>query len=163
MMLLACESNAYLMNELPSNLPPYTYVPGQTPHPFSDPQGHSYGLHEAGPFDLDERFHRGLVLFQNGYFWEAHEAWEQAWIVLGRKGEQANYIKGLIKLAAAGVKCLEENKAGAQRHLKRAQELLNASQASTVDRFADQLASHEELVKTIESMVSALTQCNEPN
>ncbi len=144
------------MNKSPSDFPPYTYVPGKTPHPFSDPQGHSFGKHEVGPFDLDEKFHRGLELFQHGYFWEAHEAWEQAWIVLGRSGDEADYVKGLIKLAAAGVKCLEENKAGTHRHLKRAQELLNTSQPNVVERFADQLPSHKELVEAIESMLATL-------
>ena len=144
------------MNELPSHFPPYTHVPGQTPHPFSDPLGHSFGKQETGPFDLDERFGRGLELFQHGFYWEAHEAWEQAWILLERKGDAANYMKGLIKLAAAGVKSLEKNKAGAERHLKRAQELMTFTQPEAVNQFSNHLESHEEVVATIDSMIRNL-------
>ncbi|MCA8997366.1 MAG: DUF309 domain-containing protein, partial [Planctomycetaceae bacterium] len=57
--------------------------------------------------------------------WEAHEAWEHVWIALGRFGDAADHIKGLIKLAAAGVKCLEGNTRGATRHANRALELLS--------------------------------------
>lgn len=112
------------MDAFKSELPPYTYIPGQTPHPFSDPEGHSFETPEETPKDLNEVLLRGKFLFENGYFWEAHEAWEQGWILLGRNGEQADSLKGLIKLAACGVKCLEGNRTGADRHFRRAVELL---------------------------------------
>lgn len=63
-------------------------------------------------------------MFQHGYYWEAHEAWETAWIAAGRRGPLADYLKALIKLAACGVKCLAGNRPGAIRHARRAQELL---------------------------------------
>lgn len=108
-------------------LPPYTHVPGVTPHPISDSKGHSYnsdGLPADWPDELCLKW--GQHLFENGYYWEAHEAWEHLWIKLGRHGPEADTIKGLIKLAACGVKCLEANQAGAQRHAKRALDLLSS-------------------------------------
>lgn len=107
-------------------LPPYTYVPGITPHPVSAPGGHSRpGRANAG--EPVSPIARGLVLFNSGYYWEAHEAWEQAWIGAGRHGPVADSLKGLIKLAAAGVKCLEGNRSGAVRHAARVLELLEGN------------------------------------
>jgi hypothetical protein len=34
-------------------LPLYTFVPGQSPHPFSDPAGHSFGNKPSLPGRLD--------------------------------------------------------------------------------------------------------------
>lgn len=111
-------------------LPPYTHVPGRTPHPISDPAGHMHQHHAADTTTRTNQqwFDDALHLFQQGYYWEAHEAWEQLWIALGRKGETANLVKGLIKLAASGVKMLECNPIGAQRHATRALELLTTDQ-----------------------------------
>lgn len=69
-------------------------------------------------------FDWAVHLFQHGYYWEAHEAWEQLWISLGRRGELADAVKGMIKLAACGVKMLECNLVGATRHANRALQLL---------------------------------------
>ena len=66
----------------------------------------------------------GVRLFDSGYYWEAHEAWEHLWLELGRTTPEALLLKGLIKLAACGVKCLESNSNGAKRHAVRAAELL---------------------------------------
>jgi uncharacterized protein len=49
----------------------------------------------------------GIDLFNNGYYWEAHESWEAAWHATGRCGPMADFCKSLIKFAAAGVKARE--------------------------------------------------------
>ncbi len=76
----------------------------------------------------------GRRLFQHGYYWEAHEAWEHVWLELGRTTADARVVKGLIKLAAAAVKCREGNANGAERHAARAAELLRERAES--DLFA---------------------------
>ncbi len=113
--------------------PPYSYVPGKFPHPIRDPQGHSFGKVEtpiprpdAAAWRDCRTFLWGVDLFNAGYFWEAHEAWEQAWHACGRQGPEADFFKALIKLAAAGVKAREENDAGVGRHSRRAVELLDS-------------------------------------
>lgn len=63
-------------------------------------------------------------LFNHGYYWEAHEVWESEWNRAGRQGLWATCLKGLIKLAAAGVKFREKNPEGFRRHCLRALELL---------------------------------------
>jgi predicted metal-dependent hydrolase len=65
----------------------------------------------------------GVDLFNHGYYWEAHESWEGLWLACGRSGRTAWFLKGLIKLAAAGVKAREQNPRGLQRHARRAAEL----------------------------------------
>jgi hypothetical protein len=104
-------------------LPPYAYVPGQTPHPLSDPRGHSYGQHPLGTpaltdadFAQNQTYRYALDLFNQGYYWEAHEAWESLWHAAGRTGVTADFLKGLIKLAAAGVKATEGRPLGITRH-----------------------------------------------
>ncbi|MBX9792355.1 MAG: DUF309 domain-containing protein [Pirellulales bacterium] len=121
------------MNE---SLPPYAYVPGRFPHPVRDPAGHSYGqvAKRVAPLDPNcweqcDEFCRGLRLFDAGYYWEAHEAWEALWLAAGRRGSSATALKGLIKLAAAGVKAREANADGVRRHARRAAELLQAALA----------------------------------
>lgn len=113
--------------------PPYSYVPGKFPHPIRDPDGHSYGQAESSvprPQSAAWRecnvYLRGLDLFNAGFYWEAHEVWEQLWHACGRTGRDADFFKGLIKLAAAGVKAKEGNAAGVTRHAIRASELLRS-------------------------------------
>ncbi len=114
--------------------PPYSYVTGQFPHPIRDPQGHSFGVaaERCPKPDADRWFEcrpylYGLDLFNFGYYWEAHETWEQIWHAAGRSGPLADFIKGLIKLAAAGVKARERRPEGVRRHALRAAELLRMS------------------------------------
>lgn len=113
-----------------SDFPPYSYVPGRFPHPISDPAGHSFGMIVPTPEPLDPEnwqasteYLRGIELFNHGYYWEAHEVWESLWHAAGRTGPIADFLKALIKLAAAGVKVREGNAAGVTAHARRAEQL----------------------------------------
>jgi hypothetical protein len=115
-------------------LPPYAHVPGRTPHPLSDPRGHRYGVEQERPQPPDpERWQEcrpylfGIDLFNHGYYWEAHEEWEGLWHACGRSGRTADFLKGLIKLAAAGVKVREGKPEGVRHHARRAQELFRGT------------------------------------
>ncbi|MFG0335513.1 MAG: DUF309 domain-containing protein, partial [Maioricimonas sp. JB049] len=121
-------------------LPPYTYVPRHGPHPIRDPAGHSHGIAPQPSFPLTAEnwpqsrlYLRGFDLFNAGFYWESHEAWEEAWIACGRRGTTADFLKGLIKLAAAGVKLREQNRTGVHRHVRRARELFADVRAATGD------------------------------
>jgi uncharacterized protein len=120
-------------------LPPYSYVTGLFPHPTRDERGHSFGKHEAPPPPLLEETYRenevyayALDLFNHGFYWEAHEAWESLWHAAGRRGRTANFLKGLIKLAATGVKAREGRPAGVKLHAERAAELLGGTATAQV-------------------------------
>ena len=135
-------------------LPPYSYVPGHLPHPISDPAGHSYGLHAISQGEVQQGpvasislvfgwrgcpdYLFGIDLFNHGFYWEAHETWEQVWISCGRSGREADFLKGLIKLAAAGVKLREGRPIGVQRHASRARELFQL----VSENLSDGLTAH---------------------
>ena len=55
----------------------------------------------------------GVDLFNHGYYWEAHEAWEGLWRAAGKTGLAARFLKGLIKLTAAAIKVREGRWPGA--------------------------------------------------
>ena len=42
---------------------------------------------------------RGVELFNEGRYWDAHEAWEEAWMP-DRHGPERGFYKGLIQVAA---------------------------------------------------------------
>lgn len=135
-------------------LPPYAYVPGHgLPHPVNEPGGHSYGHASQLPplppdalaqlptepasrcralaalLAADSRWLYAIDLFNEGFCWEAHEAWEQFWHALGRTTPEARFVQGLIHLAAAAVKIREGKPAGVTKHTLRARELLGGSGA----------------------------------
>lgn len=138
------------------SLPPYTHIPGVTPHPIRDPAGHSFqpprSLAEVLESSRNEpavslenltgepEFSWAVTLFSAGYYWEAHEAWESLWHRAGRTGPAADFLKGLIKLAAAGVKLREHNADGVERHARRAGELFTSVESELFKGSCEGLA-----------------------
>lgn len=55
---------------------------------------------------------RGAELFNRGLFWEAHEAWEEAWTP-DRHGPDRGFYKGLIQVAAGCLHYRRRNRRGA--------------------------------------------------
>jgi hypothetical protein len=104
--------------------PAYAYLPGRFPHPVRHPDGHSYKIEQPEvPVEEglgSEAFLWGMDLFNYGYYWEAHEAWEALW--QGAKADPRRRLlyKGLILLAASGVKIREGKDKAAKRHAARA-------------------------------------------
>jgi predicted metal-dependent hydrolase len=79
----------------------------------------------------------GIDLFNNGYYWEAHEAWEALWNATGRRGAAADFLKALIQLAVTGVKIREGKLGAAARHSRRACDLLQRAfgECENIGRF----------------------------
>jgi hypothetical protein len=102
-------------------------VPGGAfPHPKRDPEGHAFGVTEREVAALEpdrwrsnEDYRFGFDLFNRGYYWEAHEVWEDVWNASGRQGTVSEMLKGLIKLAAAGVKVRQGQPSGVVKHASR--------------------------------------------
>ncbi|MGH8672632.1 MAG: DUF309 domain-containing protein [Burkholderiales bacterium] len=112
--------------------PPYAYVPGRFPHPTRDPEGHSFGIKPQPAAAPDPKrwfkskaYLYGVDLFNHGYYWEAHEVWEDLWHACGRRGTTADFLRALIRMAAAGVKAMEEKPEGVQIHANAACELFD--------------------------------------
>jgi len=109
----------------------YTFVPGSgTPHPVRDPRGHSHNKKLPPPVALDAEtwaenrsYLWSIDLFNLGYYWEAHEEWERLWRATGAETTVGRFLKGLIKLSAAGVKVRENSLHGVRRHAASAGEV----------------------------------------
>jgi hypothetical protein len=95
--------------------PAYAFQPGRTPHPITDPKGHSYRPPGSPPppkavFRDPEHWREspeylfGCDLYNHGYWWEAHEAWEGLWQLTDKSHVQGRFLKGLIQVAAAHLK-----------------------------------------------------------
>ena len=113
------------------NFPPYAYRPGVSPHPTRDSAGHSYGMTEPSNSRTQPEFWRktesylyGVDLFNAGYYWEAHEAWESLWKNLDPSSDHALFLQGLIQVAASCLKYHLKNKEGVIRLSQQAIEKL---------------------------------------
>lgn len=112
------------------DLPPYKFLPGKAPHPEKE-GGYLKGTSiDVGDFNCqnfkkNELYLYAIDLYNLGYFWESHVYWEALWNHVGRVGEEADTLKGLIKLAAAGVKNELGQIDAANGHLHRAKELFS--------------------------------------
>ena len=102
--------------------PPYRYVPGKSPHPRRDPQGHGYGLPEPRPpafppeeWPRSEDYLYGIDLYNFAYWWECHEIFEALWHACGQKTEQGRFVQAIIQIAAGNLK----HSAGAGEPAKR--------------------------------------------
>lgn len=93
-------------------LPSYRFVPGSTPHPTTDPRGHSYDRPPPFPVaPVDGHRWRdspgylyGCDLYNRGFWWEAHEAWEAIWQLAGRESPERAALQGLIQMANCHLK-----------------------------------------------------------
>ena len=91
--------------------PAYAYLPGRDPHPTRDAAGHSFGQDEsdapylpASRWRANRAYLWGADLYDHGYLWEAHEAWEGIWHASKHDVRQALHLQGLIQCAAAALK-----------------------------------------------------------
>ncbi len=123
-------------------LPPYVFVPGVNPHPKKS-GGHMEGVPEpvSPPLDPEkawesEALRYALDLYNHGYFWESHVYFEALWNAHHRSGPVAEFLKGMIKLGAMGVK-LRAGSEGpvAQGHRDRAREIFEGVRDQAGEMF----------------------------
>jgi hypothetical protein len=112
-------------------LPRERYLPGRGPRPACEPAG---AAAEAARFDPRawwrcEAFLRGVDLWNRGFYWEAHEAWEAPWRAAGRASAAGRLLQGLILLAGAALKRALGADLAARRLAARGSARLRASDA----------------------------------
>ena len=119
---------AYLRRYTDRDLPAYRHVPGRTPHPTRDPEGHSYGRSEADLPDLNtadwrecDHYLFGIDLFNAGYWWEAHEILEGLWHAADIGTPASHVLQAVIQCAAAHLKISTDRPNGARRLLEHAE------------------------------------------
>jgi len=106
-------------------LPAYRHVPGRTPHPTRDPEGHSFDRPAPDLSDLPDLNHEnwrkseeylfGIDLFNEGYWWECHEVLEGLWRAAGVGSEAGHVLQAVIQCAAAHLKASTDRPVGARR------------------------------------------------
>jgi hypothetical protein len=135
------------------DFPPYAFLPGRDPHPTRDPEGHSFGEEAPAAYLEPERWREnadyrfGVDLYNHGFLWEAHEAWEGLWHAAKKDEVQALHLQGLIQCAAACLKIPMEQPRGLERlselgaeKLRRvARESGGAYMGIDLDGFVDEL------------------------
>jgi len=91
--------------------PSYTHLPLVTPHPFRDPEGHSYGKEEEECQDLtpetwmtNECYLYSIDLYNYSFWWESHEGWEGLWQLCDKQSPKGRFLQALIQIASALIK-----------------------------------------------------------
>ena len=85
--------------------------------------------------ELSDYLRFSLDLFNHHYYWESHVYLEALWNAHHRQGSVADFLKALIKLAAAAIKLQLDQKNIAFDHILRAKELLTSVIAIEGDQF----------------------------
>lgn len=127
-----------------AELPGYTFVPGsETPHPVRDPEGHSFGRKGRNAKQLtpetwaeNRNYLLAIDLFNHGFYWESHDEFDRLQRASDPETLTGRFLKGLVKMAAAGMKVREHSIHGVRRHAASAGEVF-ADVAAEVgeDRF----------------------------
>ncbi|MCB9561636.1 MAG: DUF309 domain-containing protein [Kofleriaceae bacterium] len=86
-------------------LPSRAYLPGgAVARPAGEAPSVCQPLRDAGDAWRDhEGYLWGVDLYEHGYPWEAHEAWEAAWAATAPASPERALVGGLVQLAAAVV------------------------------------------------------------
>lgn len=106
-------------------LPLVAFVPGKTPRPGAPSPPYATRFDEAA-WTASSTYVFGFDLFNHGFPWEAHEAWEALWHKQPRGSVAHRFLQALIKLAAAHVKRLEGAPRGMRAHADSAAEMFRA-------------------------------------
>jgi uncharacterized protein len=85
-------------------LPAQRHLPGRTPRPRAPATPCGVDRFDPSCWWTSEDFLYGVDLWNRGFFWEAHEAWEEPWRAAGRGTLVGRLLQGYILLAAAAVK-----------------------------------------------------------
>jgi predicted metal-dependent hydrolase len=99
---------------------------------------------------MTDGLRRGVDLFNNGRYWDAHEVWEHEWMP-DRKGPDSGFYKGLIQVAAGCLHYSRRNRRGAVNKWR-----------SGADYLRPYLPAHKgvdlaPLVEAVDGYLSAMT------
>lgn len=114
-------------------LPERAFIPGRGPKPASSQLPAPYLAAER--WRDNDAYLWGVDLYNHGYAWEAHEAWEALWRAAKHDATQATFLQGLIQCAAAQVKTSMSDREAAERVLERGLARLSHVRAQEGDRY----------------------------
>jgi hypothetical protein len=121
-MCVSAGSRDHFPRYSPRALPPYRFVPGETPRPSlpADPPARTRDGWKPAEWRGIEEWLWAVDLFNHGYWWESHEALEGLWHAAGRTTAQARFVQALIHLSAACLNRHRGHDAAARRQAARA-------------------------------------------
>jgi predicted metal-dependent hydrolase len=90
---------------------------------------------DAEQWRLNTDYLWGVDLYNLGFFWEAHEAWEAPWRAAAHESAQRRFLQGLIQCAAACLKARVGQPIASQRLSARALTRLRRVQAEQGDLY----------------------------
>ena len=103
------------------------------PHPVIDPKGHSYGkkpprlkYQPSEEWSRNEEYLFGIDLYNDQFWWEAHEAWEAVWQTTQKTDDQGRFLQGLIQISAVMIKWWTKNKTGMKKLFQEGRLKLNS-------------------------------------
>jgi hypothetical protein len=109
--------------------------PGRTQEFEAAGDGEAAAVAEGNPvWQRHPAFLWGLDLYNHGYPWEAHEAWEALWRQAPRPSAVRDLLQALIQCAAAAVHAAAGRPAGQRRLAERALARLGAVHAAVGPR-----------------------------
>ncbi len=115
-------------------LPDYAYVPGVTPR---HAEGAFASYHNSvspdiavGALPKTRAWRAGLIFFEHGFYWEAHEVLEPVWMATPRNTAAHQLVQGIIQLANAALKVRMDRRQAALRLCTKARTHLRAARSS---------------------------------
>jgi hypothetical protein len=115
-------------------LPEVAFLPGRTARPSRA------GFELDGTLLAPERWRENLIwlhgvdLYNHGFAWEAHEAWEQIWAA-SPDPLQKRFLQSLIQAAASALKRALDERSGSRRLAQRACDGLDALSSELSPNF----------------------------
>jgi hypothetical protein len=92
----------------PVPMPPFAYVPGQTPRHREGAFGTLQDSVRANmsPTELigTQAWLAGLQYLEQGFYWEAHEVLEPVWMQTGQNSAERQMVQAIIQIANAALK-----------------------------------------------------------
>jgi uncharacterized protein len=104
-----------------------------------------------------------IDLFNHGYYWESHEEWERLFRVSVPDSPTGQFLKGLVKLSAAGMKVREYSIHGVRRHAASAGEVFAEVAAITEQEVFCGLGIHGTPVRRRPSRPAHATKTTIPS
>lgn len=93
--------------------PSYRHIPGVTPHPIANENGHNFGKKQEifnhltrNSWMQNDVYLYGIDLFNNKFYWEAHETLEDLWMNENDLNLKL-FLQGIIQISAAYLKWLQ--------------------------------------------------------
>ncbi len=127
------------MADLQISMPPYAYVPGQTPR--HDPAIFA-GLHDSVQVGMSATalaqsaaWKAALLWYDAGYYWEVHEMAEPVWMALPKNSAARGAVQAFIHLTNARLKLRMERPNATLRLVQMARALLDGLPERGQDAF----------------------------